>query len=83
MAIRFGIMNPPSDERLPWEEIVPVAIHDMRSPLSSMRTTLEIVRMLNSQCDRTSGLIDKLDKQVLELAGLLERFQNDPASFRR
>lgn len=76
-------LNSPSDERLPWEEIVPVAVHDMRSPLASMRTTLEIVRMLNSQCDRTSGLIDKLDKQVLELAGLLERFQNDPASFRR
>ena len=83
MAIRSVIMNPPSNKPLAWDEIVPVAIHDMRSPLSSIRTTLEIVRMLNSQCDRTSGLIDKLDKQVLELAGLLERFQNDPASFRR
>ena len=83
MVIKIGIMNPPSDERLPWEEIVPVAIHDMRTPLSSMRTTLEIVRMLNSQCDRTSGLIDKLDKQVLELAAQLERLQNDPASYRR
>lgn len=48
-----------------------------------MRTTLEIIRMLNSQCDRTSALIDKLDKHVLELARQLERLQDDPASFRR
>jgi signal transduction histidine kinase len=76
-------MNASPPPGLPWEEIVSVAVHDMRTPLSSMRTTLEIIRMLNSQCDRTSGLVEKLDRQVLELAGHLERLQNDPASYRR
>jgi signal transduction histidine kinase len=76
-------MNASSPGGLPWEEIVSAAVHDMRTPLSSMRTTLEIIRMLNSQCDRTSALIDKLDKHVLELARQLERLQDDPASFRR
>lgn len=77
------IMNESSSGDLPWEEILEVAVHDMRTPLSSMRTTLEIIRMLNSQCDRTSGLIDKMDRHVLELASQLDRLRNDPGSFRR
>lgn len=60
-----------------------MAVHDMRTPLSSMRTTLEIVRMLNGQSERTAGLVDKLDKQVLEIAAHLERLQKDPGSYRR
>lgn len=78
-----AIMNASSSAELPWGEILEKAVHDMRTPLSSMRTTLEIIRMLNGQCDRTSSLIDKMDKHVLELASQLERLRSDPASFRR
>ena len=70
----------PEESGLPWAEIVSSAVHDMRTPLSSMRTTLEIVRMLNSQSEKTTALIDKLDKQVLEIAACLERLQRDPSS---
>lgn len=48
-----------------------------------MRSTLEIIRMLNPHCDKTSTLVDKLDKQVMELAAQLDRLQRDPASYRR
>jgi hypothetical protein len=76
-------MNSSPAAGLPWDEILNVAVHDMRTPLSSMRSTLEIIRMLNPDCAKTSTLVDKLDKQVMEIAAHLDRLCSDPASYRR
>ncbi len=39
--------------------------------------------MLNPDCAKTSTLVDKLDKQVMEIAAHLDRLCSDPASYRR
>ncbi len=66
---------------LAWPEIVSKAVHDMRTPLSSIRTTLEIFRMVGGGSEKEMKLIGVLDRQVDELNALMETLLNDPAAF--
>ena len=66
---------------LAWPEIVSKAVHDMRTPLSSIRTTLEIFRMVAGGSEKQMMLVGVLDRQVDELNGLMETLLNDPAVF--
>lgn len=66
---------------LAWPEIVSKAVHDMRTPLSSIRTTLEIFRMVAGGSEKQMKLVGVLDRQVDELNGLMETLLNDPAAF--
>ncbi|MCW1912243.1 hypothetical protein OJ996_01575 [Luteolibacter sp. GHJ8] len=66
-----------------WNEIIASAVHDIRNPLSSMLTTLEILRHLTAGSDQAAKVIEMLDRQVLSVSDQLERLLRDPASFRR
>ncbi|RYD61475.1 MAG: hypothetical protein EOP83_16920 [Verrucomicrobiaceae bacterium] len=69
---------------LPWDKIVRQAVHDMRTPLSSMLTTVAVLRQLQTtstvspQSDR---MIDMLERQVQMLSGQLARLQESPESY--
>ena len=67
-------------EALPWKEIVGKAVHDMKTPLSSLRVTLEILRMTSGGSEAHGKLIAMLDNQVNELARQLDTLANDPAA---
>ena len=55
----------------------------MRTPLSSLRTAVEILKMTADGTDQSRRLISMLEKQTDELAQQMERLVSDPASFVR
>lgn len=67
------------DESLPWKEIVAKSVHDMRSPLSCLRTTLEILRMTSGGAEPQTKLIGIMDTQIDELIVQLDTLLQNPA----
>lgn len=67
-----------ADESLPWKHIVAKSVHDMRTPLSCLRTTVEILRMTSSGDERQAKLVGLLDVQIDELTAHLEKLLHHP-----
>ncbi len=67
-----------ADEPLPWKLIVAKSVHDMRTPLSCMRTTLEILRMTSGDDEQQMKMISILDCQLNELACHLDQLVRNP-----
>jgi signal transduction histidine kinase len=69
---------------LPWEKIVGQAVHDMRTPLSSMLTTVAVLRQLQAtstvppQWERMTDLLERL---IQTLSGQLARLHESPESY--
>lgn len=66
---------------LPWKEIIGNAAHDMRTPLSCMRTTLEVLRLLNSSSEQNTQMIEILEKQIDSLAGQVNALVENPTTY--
>lgn len=80
----MGVVNAlenPQEEDLPWKQIVAKAVHDMRTPLSSMVTTLEILRLLPADREKSLKMIGLLDRQVEELSRQLEALVANPSAY--
>jgi signal transduction histidine kinase len=67
-----------ADEELPWKNIVEKSVHDMRTPLSCLRTTVEILRMTSGNDERQLKLVGMLDVQIDELTSHMERLLHHP-----
>ncbi|RYD78682.1 MAG: hypothetical protein EOP84_13955 [Verrucomicrobiaceae bacterium] len=65
-------MSDSSDTQPPLKAIVAKSVHDMKTPLSCMRTTVEILRLTAGDADRQAKAIGILDAQINELNGILE-----------
>lgn len=79
-------MNQPNEsgESLPsCTVILRAAVHDMRTPLSSMLTSLEILRQLSQGSAPAIKCIELLERQVMTLSEQLDCLLRDPASFVR
>ena len=72
---------PPINDALPWEQLVAQAVHDMRSPLSTMTTTLAVLRMAIADPAKAEKLLTILERQTAELTTHLERLVDDPGSY--
>lgn len=72
---------PPNQSALPWEQLIAKAVHDMRSPLSTMNTTLAVLRMAISDPVKAEKLLGILERQTGDLTEQLDRLLNDPESF--
>lgn len=68
---------------LPWEEIVRQAVHDMRSPVSSMRTAVEILRLTITTSEKNDRLLGMVDKQLDLLTTQLAMLMDDPEAFKK
>lgn len=81
------MVSHPSDTdpiALPWEQIVRQAVHDMRTPLSSMLTTVAVLRQLQANSSgpqQWERMIDMLERQVQTLSGQLVRLNESPESY--
>ena len=64
-AVAVSTLENTPEEPLPWKEIIAHAAHDMRTPLSCMSTTLEVLRMLNSSSEQDTRMIEILEKHVV------------------
>lgn len=73
--------GPPQEIALPWQDIVDKAVHDMRTPLSTLRTSLEVLRMLPQESEKRPRLMTILDEQVDEMTSLLNLLATQPVSF--
>lgn len=76
--------HPSESDAVPWEKIVRQAAHDMRTPLSSMLTTVAVLRQLQSTSTvppEWERMIDLLERQIHTLSGQLGRLYDSPASF--
>jgi K+-sensing histidine kinase KdpD len=71
----------PGEESLPWKQIVEQAVHDMRTPLSCMRTTVEILRMISADSEPHGKMVGSLNLQIDELASHMESLLKNPVSF--
>lgn len=69
-------------DSIPWQEVVTKAVHDMRTPLSGMKTAIEVMRLAQGDPDKVSRVIAMMERQATELTGLLERLAKDPESYR-
>ena len=79
-----SVSNPPlSDESLPWEQLVAKAVHDMRSPLSTINTTLAVLRMALHDPAKAEKLVGIIERQSADLTEQLNRLVTDPASYAR
>ena len=77
-----NVSNPPlTDDSLPWEQLVAKAVHDMRSPLSTMTTTLAVLRMAIADPAKAEKLLTILERQAADLTTHLERLVDDPGSY--
>jgi hypothetical protein len=66
----------------PWQEVIGKAVHDMRTPLSGMKTAIEVLRLAQGDPDKVARVIVMMERQTAELAALLERLARDPESYR-
>lgn len=66
---------------VPWPAVVSRAVHDMRSPLSTIGTSLELLRMLPPDSDKRSRIMQILDEQVAEMTMLLNQLSSHPHAF--
>lgn len=80
-ASAVNILENPSEESLPWKEIIGNAAHEMRTPLSCMRTTVEVLRMMTSESEQHTRMIEILEKQIDSLAGQVDELVKDPQSY--
>jgi hypothetical protein len=55
-----------------WSDYLTKAVHDMRSPLSSMRVALEVMSVTGGDPERRVKLVEILNSNVDELAHQLE-----------
>ena len=79
----FPDMNstPLPDNVLPWEKLVAKAVHDMRSPLSTINTTLAVLRMTIHDPTKAEKLMGIIERQTGDLTEQLNRLANDPGSY--
>ncbi|MEO5716528.1 MAG: histidine kinase dimerization/phospho-acceptor domain-containing protein [Luteolibacter sp.] len=68
-------------ELFPWKQVVAKSVHDMRTPLSCIRTTVEVLRMISAGSEKHGRLIAILDKQVDELSSQMETLLKNPDAF--
>lgn len=80
-ASAVNISENPGEEPLPWKEIIGNAAHDMRTPLSCLRTTVEVMRMLAAESEQQTRMIEILEKQIDSLAGQLDELVRNPQSY--
>lgn len=66
---------------LPWEEIVRKAVHDMRSPLTSMRMAVEVLRLTVPETEASIRLLEMLNRQMDLLTDQMKALAENPASF--
>lgn len=72
-------VNPTDD--LSWREIISHAVHDLWTPLSAMRTSLEILRLAGSDPETAAKMIGLLEAQIDALSAQLVTLRDDPGSF--
>lgn len=59
------------------------AVHDMRTPLSSARTAVEILRLTIPSSEKSDKVLAMIDKQLELLTGQLATLMDDPSAFKK
>jgi nitrogen-specific signal transduction histidine kinase len=65
---------------MPWKQIIGSAAHDMRTPLSCMRTSVEVMRMLATS-EQDTRMMDILEKQIDTLVEQVDDLVNNPQAY--
>ena len=68
-------------EDFPWREVVAEAVHDLSKPLSTMRTSLESLRLTSSDPETAAKVIGILEAQIDLLTAQLVALRDNPGSF--
>ena len=67
-------------DNFPWREVVAQAVHDLSTPLSTMRTSLEILRLTSSDPEAAAKAIGILEAQIDMLTAQLVALRDNPGS---
>lgn len=73
--------DPANGEELPWKKIVASAAHEIRTPLSSLRTSVEILKMNRLDEEQGQKLMTTMIRQIESISGYLDLLVTSPATF--
>jgi nitrogen-specific signal transduction histidine kinase len=84
VQVSSGLMETdnPNKNPLPWDEVVKTAVHEMRNPLSSMRTAVEILRRSHAAVENHDRVLGMMDNQLDLLAEQLTTLLENPRAYR-
>jgi hypothetical protein len=77
-------MDPPDSDSIednPWKKIVSSAVHEIRTPLSSPYTSIEILKMNRLDPEKAHQLLLLMNRQIDFIPVHLDALVNEPASF--
>ena len=67
-------------DNFPWREVVAQAVHDLSTPLATLRTSLEILRLTSSDPEAAAKAIGILEAQIDMLTTQLVALRDNPGS---
>jgi len=73
--------DPGPDDEHEWKKIVKAAAHEIRTPLSSLRTSVEILKMNRLDQEQSQKLMAMMNRQIESISAQLDTLVNRPATF--
>jgi nitrogen-specific signal transduction histidine kinase len=77
----MDLFDPTPDDEDHWKNIVKAAVHEIRNPLSSLRTSVEILKMNRLDQKQSQKLMAMMNRQIESISGHLDTLANHPATF--
>ena len=74
-------LDPVTDDETDWKRIVKAAAHEIRTPLSSLRTSVEILKMNRLDEEQSQKLMTMMNRQIESISEHLDILVNRPATF--
>ncbi|GEM_PF-1404966 len=73
--------DPAGSDELPWKKIIKCAVHEIRSPLSSLRTSVEILKMNRLDDEQSQKVMTMMNRQIEAISDQLEALVARPRTF--
>ncbi len=73
--------NPAIDGDFPWKTVVKTAVHEIRTPLSALCTSIEILKMNRLDTEQAHKMLLMMNRQVDAIIGQLDTLLNRPAAY--
>lgn len=64
-----------------WKKIVSTAAHEIRTPLSSLQTPIEILRMNRLDAEQAGKLMTMMNRQIEAISDQLDTLVNRPGTY--
>jgi len=70
-----------ADGDFPWKRVVKTAVHEIRTPLSALCTSIEILKMDRLDTEQAHKMLMMMNLQIDAISGELDTLLNQPAAY--